>query len=144
MNLLKLFAAPFNKIIDSVGKAIDDNVTNDEERLLLRNELVKITAMAESDKRKFEADYEKELSNRHALDMKSDSWLSKNIRPMTLIFLLGVVSMLSVTDGNIMGFVVKEAYVSLYESLLMTAFGFYFSMRSVEKIMKMKNGKSNE
>jgi hypothetical protein len=74
MNVLKkIFSAGASTVIDSVGSAVDRLVTSDEERLSLKNEL---------------ANFDTEITNRHAADMASDSWLSKNIRPLTLAFLM--------------------------------------------------------
>ena len=142
--LTKILSSPFDKIIDSIGDAVDKNVTNDEERMLLTNELVKIQAVSAVELENIQLKYEKEVSTRHANDMQSDSWLSKNIRPMTLISLTGIFIFLSVSDGNWywneMTFDVKEKYLSIYEILLMMAYGFYFTSRGVEKIAKMRQG----
>lgn len=146
MNILSMFAAPINKIIDSVGNAVDKLVTSDEERIALKNELISAKLAAEREAKELELDFEKELSSRHALDMKSDDVWSKRIRPGSLIYLLIVVTMLALTDGNIGWgeylFQIKDSYISLFEGLLMLAFGFYFGSRGVEKVMKIwKDGK---
>ena len=83
------------------------------------------------------------VTERLKIDMNSDSWLSKNIRPASLVFTTLTVTILAVTDGNIQvgqfSFVVKSAYVSLMESLMLMQYTFYFGGRSVEKIMKSAN-----
>ncbi len=81
---------------------------------------------------------EQERTERHTADMASDSWLSKNIRPMTLIFLLLIITILAVWDSASINFDVKEGYVGLFEQLLITAFGFYFVLRGVEKMVITK------
>lgn len=85
--------------------------------------------------------YEKELTRRHELDMQSDSWLSKNVRPMTLVFLLFVFVVITFFDGNIAGFSLNQAYIPVYESLLSLVFMFYFGSRGIEKSMKMYSQK---
>lgn len=143
MGILSLFAAPFDAIINSVGDAIDKNVTSDEEKLQLRNELVKIQASAELEAKKLEAQYDTEITSRHTADMQSDDKWSKRIRPMSLAFLLLVVSVLAFSDGNLSwnehSFTVDAEYIDLFKTLLLTSFSFYFGGRSMEKIYKMKN-----
>ena len=76
------------------------------------------------------------VSKRWASDMTSDSWLSKNIRPMTLIYLLAAYTIFALLDGG--GYKIAEAYVTLlgqWGMLVMTA---YFGGRSIEKIMEMR------
>lgn len=78
---------------------------------------------------------EQERTLRHKADMASDSWLSKNIRPMTLIYLLTIITILAIWDSASLNFDVKDGYVGLFEQLLITAFGFYFVLRGVEKMV---------
>ncbi|MFK5855380.1 MAG: hypothetical protein QM503_04550 [Bacteroidota bacterium] len=86
---------------------------------------------------------EEERTKRHASDMASDSWLSKNIRPMTLIFLSVFTAMLIVWDSVSISFDVKESYVSLLTTLLLAVFSFYFVLRDVNKmIINRKKSKS--
>tara|TARA_Y100000593_G_C4323318_1_gene345194 strand:- start:9224 stop:9670 length:447 start_codon:yes stop_codon:yes gene_type:complete len=114
-------------------EGVDKFVTSPDERAALREQMTRTLL-------EFNTSYQQEISNRHTSDMRSDSWLSKNVRPVTLVFLLAVVSMLSVTDGNIGDFKIQEAYISLYQQLLMLAFAFYFGGRSVEKLAAIGQG----
>ena len=132
----ELFSSSVGTVIDSVGNAIDRNVTSDAERLALTNELAKIKADSKAKSEEIDVKFEQEISSRHKADMESDNKLSKNIRPASLIFLLVVVSVLSVTDGNVGDFTIGESYISLFNSLLIVAFGFYFGGRSLEKMRK--------
>jgi hypothetical protein len=77
------------------------------------------------------------VSSRWSSDMKSDSWLSKNTRPMTLIYLTIVMSILIVLDSTVL-LTVKEGWVSLLEALLITVYVAYFGSRGAEKITKIK------
>ena len=84
-----------------------------------------------------QANQENNISDRWKADMTSDSWLSKNIRPMTLIYLLGAYTVFALLDGG--GYKIAEAYVTLlgqWGMLVMTA---YFGGRTVEKVMEMRN-----
>jgi len=130
--------------VKDAGDAIDKIVTSDEERLTLKNELAKITTMHEEKMQEFAGKYETELTERHKSDMQSDNQLAKNIRPASLIFLLVVVCILAVTDGNLGEMAIKESYIDLFASLLMVAFGFYFGGRSLEKISALITGKGKQ
>ena len=68
--------------------------------------------------------------------MKSDNWLSKNIRPLICVFLTVIFVVLSMFDGNIGEFKIQDSYVPIYQTLLITVYGAYFAGRSIEKIKK--------
>lgn len=73
------------------------------------------------------------LTQRHASDMQSDSWLSKNVRPLALVYLMALFTLAFFTD-------VPESVLEMLRDLLMTVFIFYFGARSFEKITKMVKG----
>lgn len=77
------------------------------------------------------------ISQRWDSDMKSDSWLSKNTRPMTLIYLTLVMSILIVLDSTVL-LEINEGWVSLLEALLITVYVAYFGSRGAEKITSIK------
>lgn len=79
-----------------------------------------------------------EVSKRWNSDMQSDSWLSKNVRPLLMIFLTVSMSVFIVIDSSLNGFIVKDDWISLLSSLLLLVYGAYFGGRSLEKIQKMK------
>lgn len=81
---------------------------------------------------------EAELTKRHEADMKSDSWLSKNIRPSVLIYLMSAWTLLAV--GSIK-WSVDVAYITMLSDMLKAAFGFYFVSRGLEKIVKIVRDK---
>ena len=113
-----------------LGKAdtiVDEVITSKEEKLQLKNQLQKIVQEQESL-------IEKQVSKRWVSDMSSDNWLSKNIRPMSLIFLTVVFTIISFADGNIGKFTLDEGYKPIYQSLLLLAYGAYFGSRGLEKI----------
>jgi len=79
----------------------------------------------------------KEVSSRWKSDMKSDSWLSKNTRPLALIFLTtSAVFMMSI-DSFHLKFNVDEAWINLLKTLLVTVYVAYFGSRGAEKITKI-------
>ncbi len=77
------------------------------------------------------------ISRRWESDMKSDSWLSKNTRPMTLIFLTLAMTIFIVLDSTVL-LEIKTGWVSLLEALLITVYVAYFGSRGAEKITKIK------
>jgi len=78
-----------------------------------------------------------EVSKRWSSDMKSDSWLSKNTRPMTLIFLTISMVLLILLDSFEISFSVSGGWVDLLKSLLITVYVAYFGSRGVEKFKKI-------
>lgn len=87
--------------------------------------------LREIDVREFEAE-QKAVSERWQADMGSDSWLSKNIRPMTLIYLLTAYLAMALLDGA--GYHIAESYVTLLGQWGMLVMGAYFGGRTIEKI----------
>ena len=80
-----------------------------------------------------------EVSKRWGSDMKSDSWLSKNTRPMTLVFLTVSMVFLILLDSFEIGFSVNSGWVDLLKSLLVTVYVAYFGSRGVEKFKSISN-----
>jgi len=79
-----------------------------------------------------------EITKRWESDMVSDSWLSKNVRPMIILFLTIAMATFIIIDSASDGFDVKEDWISLLSSLLLLVYGAYFGGRSLEKIQKMR------
>jgi len=84
----------------------------------------------------FKVELEKEISKRWSEDMASDSFLSKNVRPLTLIFLIISTVLIIFIDSGMIEFQVNERWISLLETVLMIVIGAYFGGRSFEKIKK--------
>lgn len=141
MSLLgDFFSDGVKGVVDSVGDAIDKLVTSDEEKLALKNELAKIQLEAQNKKDELDLKYEEQLTQRQQNDMQSDSWLSKNIRPLTLIFILVMYSLLSIGSG--FEFTVTESYVQLLGQWGMLIMSFYFGGRTFEKVASIVKGVS--
>jgi len=77
-----------------------------------------------------------EVSKRWDSDMSSDSWLSKNIRPLSLAFLTLSLFIYVILDSSLEGFKIAEQWISLLGNLLMLVYGGYFGARTLEKIRK--------
>ena len=136
-----IFTGSVGTIIDSVSNAVDKFVTTDKEKLELHNELAKIELEHMLKANELELKYEEEISKRHQADMASDNWLSKSIRPLTLIFILVMYSLLSISSG--FEFEVTEAYVKLLGEWGMLIMSFYFGGRTVEKVSQIVKGNKN-
>tara|TARA_R100001530_G_scaffold130494_1_gene101475 strand:+ start:1096 stop:1488 length:393 start_codon:yes stop_codon:yes gene_type:complete len=130
MNILgTIFSSGATELVKSVGGVIDNLTTTDEERAEAK---LKIEEMVGN----LDIQMQKEVSARWTQDMNSDSWLSKNVRPLTLVFLTFIFVILSFFDGNVGGFEVSKEYIPVYQTLLMVVYGAYFAGRSIEKVKK--------
>jgi hypothetical protein len=78
----------------------------------------------------------KNVTERWKFDMNSDSWLSKNIRPLTLIFLVISTVLIIFIDAGALQFEVKASWIDLLQLVLITVIGAYFGGRSLEKVKK--------
>ena len=120
--------------IKDVGNIIDNLHTSGEEKEEARQKITQILAKAEQAA-------QAQVSARWEADMKHGSWLSKNIRPLTLVFLTIIFTVLSIFDGNIQigekAFTIGAAYVPVYQTLLMTVYAAYFAGRSIEKVKQV-------
>ena len=130
----KLLSFLSGNLIKDVGNVIDKLTTTDEERLAAKQKLQELLEQADKDA-------QDQVTERWKLDMESDSFLSKNIRPLVLIYLTVIFTALSFFDGNIGGFQVDEAYIPIFQSLLITVYGAYFVGRTWEKNKKSSNNK---
>jgi len=83
-----------------------------------------------------------EVTKRWSADMMSDSWLSKNIRPLSLAFLTITLFVYIILDSSLEGFTIGSEWIDLLSSLLLVVYGGYFSARSLEKILKKRSNNS--
>jgi uncharacterized membrane protein (DUF106 family) len=127
---------PLTALFDVGMKVLDKFVPDPEAKAKAQQELLKMQQegkLAELNADSIEA---QELTKRQSADMMSDSWLSKNIRPMTLIFILMTYTtfgMMSAWDIE-----VNNNYVELLGQWGMLIMSFYFGGRTLEKVMEMK------
>ena len=84
----------------------------------------------------YEAEMQKQVTERWKLDMNSDSWLSKNIRPLVLVFLVTATVLLIFIDAGVISFKVQDKWTDLLQLVLITVIGAYFGGRSLEKVKK--------
>ena len=130
MNILGMLSGGGAKdLIEGVGGVIDNLHTSKEEKLEAERKIKEIVA-------NHEAEMEKNITSRWEADLKSDSWLSKNVRPLVLIFLIVCTMLLIFIDAGALNFEVKSSWVDLLQLVLITVIGAYFGGRSLEKVKK--------
>ena len=130
MNILStIFSGGAKELVEGVGGVIDNLHTSKEEKLDAEKK-IKDMIMG------YEAEMQKQVTERWSMDMKSDSWLSKNIRPLVLIFLVVSTVLLVFIDAGVIAFEVKASWVDLLQLVLITVIGAYFGGRSLEKVKK--------
>tara|TARA_R100001591_G_scaffold110369_1_gene121259 strand:+ start:918 stop:1319 length:402 start_codon:yes stop_codon:yes gene_type:complete len=130
MNILdKIFGKAATEVADKVAGIADRFIRTKDEKAEFEMEMEKIFIQAE-------AEIQKQVSERWRYDMTSDSWLSKNVRPMVLIFLVVCTVLMIFIDAGAVNFHVEEKWTDLLQLVLITVIGSYFGGRSFEKINK--------
>jgi hypothetical protein len=127
--LTKIFSGGATELVKGVGGVIDNLHTSKEEKLEAERKVKELIS-------NYEVEMEKQITERWSMDMNSDSWLSKNIRPMTLIFLVISTILIIFIDAGVISFEVKDTWVDLLQLVLITVIGAYFGGRSLEKVKK--------
>ena len=125
----KIFSAGAADLVKNVGGVIDNLHTSKEEKLEAERKIKELIA-------NYEVEMEKNITARWEADLKSDSWLSKNVRPLVLIFLIVCTVLLIFIDAGALNFEVKSSWVDLLQLVLITVIGAYFGGRSFEKVKK--------
>jgi len=121
----------FSKLLGDSSKIIDEVVTSQEEKLILKNELEKIL-------NENRVVIEQEVTKRWQSDNQQESWLPRNIRPLVLGWLVVSTTLLIFIDAGVIEFVVEDKWVDLLQIVLITVIGAYFGSRGLEKINKNK------
>tara|TARA_B100000900_G_C20348883_1_gene621460 strand:- start:167 stop:565 length:399 start_codon:yes stop_codon:yes gene_type:complete len=127
----KMFSGGAADLINSVGDVVDNLHTSKEEKLAAQHKVKKLVA-------NYEIEMEKNITDRWKADMNSDSWLSKNVRPMILIFLVVSTVLMIFIDAGTISFTVEQKWTDLLQLVLITVIGAYFGGRSFEKSKKNK------
>jgi len=127
--LTNLFSGGAAELVKGVGGVIDNLHTSGEEKLAAEQKIKELVSS-------YEIEMEKNITERWKMDMQSDSWLSKNIRPLVLIFLVVSTVLLVFIDAGVIAFEVKASWVDLLQLVLITVIGAYFGGRSLEKVKK--------
>ena len=127
--LSKIFSSGATELVKGVGDVIDNLTTSKEEKLAAELKIKELIS-------NYEIEMEKNITARSEVDMKSDSWLSKNVRPMVLIFLVVCTMLMIFIDAGTINFLVEEKWTDLLQIVLITVIGAYFGGRSFEKKKK--------
>ena len=130
--IANILSGGVDKIVDSVGNAIDKVITSDEEKLILKNELVKIQLDAKQKQDELEVQFEQQITERWKSD--NEHFFTRLVRPLSIVFMLVLFGMIVLLDGNVGMFLVNPAYVPVIENLLVTMIFAYFGSRGAEKI----------
>ena len=125
----KVFGGGAGKLVESVGGVLDNLTTTKGEKLEARRKIKELIV-------NHQVEVEKNVTARWQSDMGSDSWMSKNVRPVVLIFLITCTMLLVFIDSGSIKFEVAEKWTDLLSLTLITVIGSYFGGRSIEKIKK--------
>ena len=127
--LTSIFSGGAKDLVEGVGGVIDNLHTSKEEKLEAERKVKELVSS-------YQTTLEKEISSRWNADMKSDSWLSKNVRPLVLVFLVVATVLMIFIDAGTINFVVEAKWTDLLQLVLITVIGAYFGGRSLEKVKK--------
>jgi len=127
--LTKIFSSGASDLIGSIGGVVDNLTTSKEEKLEAERKIKELVS-------NYEVEMEKTITDRWKSDMASDSWMSKNVRPMVLIFLVVSTVLLMFIDAGVLSFNVEAKWTDLLQLVLITVIGAYFGGRSLEKTKK--------
>jgi len=127
--LQKVLSSGASELIKNVGGVLDNLTTSKEEKLAAQQKIKELIS-------NHELEMQKQVTNRWEADMKSDSWLSKNVRPLVLIFLVVSTVLMIFIDAGAISFNVEAKWTDLLQLVLITVIGAYFGGRSLEKTKK--------
>ena len=127
--LTSIFSGGATELVKGVGGVIDDLHTSEEEKLEAAQKIKELVS-------NYEVEMEKQITDRWKSDMASDSWLSKNVRPMVLVFLVVSTVLMIFIDAGAISFDVEPKWTDLLQLVLITVIGAYFGGRSLEKTKK--------
>jgi len=127
--LTNLFSGGAADLVKGVGGVLDNLHTSKEEKLAAEQKIQQLVS-------DYETQMEANITDRWKADMNSDSWLSKNVRPLVLIFLVVCTVLMIFIDAGAVSFHVEEKWTDLLQLVLITVIGAYFGGRSFEKRVK--------
>ena len=125
----KILGGLFGKVVENAEGILDEVITTDEEREEAKAKMRQMLLDSE-------AKAQEQVTARWQADMKSDSWLSKSIRPLVLAWLVVCTTILIFIDAGVIVFKVEDKWGDLLQLVLITVIGAYFGGRSIEKVKK--------
>ena len=130
--LNKIFSGGAKDLVEGVGGVLDNLTTSKEEKLEAQRKIQELVS-------DYETKMEQNITDRWKADMNSDSWLSKNVRPLVLIFLVVCTVIMIFIDAGTIAFEVEDKWTDLLQLVLITVIGAYFGGRTMEKRKKQQN-----
>tara|TARA_R110002012_G_scaffold240183_1_gene414350 strand:+ start:1387 stop:1782 length:396 start_codon:yes stop_codon:yes gene_type:complete len=127
--LNKIFSSGAKDLVEGVGGVLDNLTTTKAEKLEAKRKMQELI-------KNHEAKMEQNITDRWSADMNSDSWLSKNVRPLVLIFLVVSTVLMIFIDAGTIAFEVEAKWTDLLQLVLITVIGAYFGGRTMEKRVK--------
>jgi hypothetical protein len=127
--LAKIFGGAGGGVAEKISNIIAKHTFSKEDRAKFEKEMTEVFIKAE-------ADMQQNVTERWKTDMNSDSFLSKNVRPMVLIFLVVSTVLMVFIDAGVITFDLKDSHTDLLQMILLTCIGAYFGGRSYEKVKK--------
>ena len=127
--LNKIFSGGAKELVEGVGGVLDNLTTSKEEKLEAQRKIQELVS-------NYETKMEQNITDRWKADMNSDSWLSKNVRPLVLIFLVVSTVLMIFIDAGTIAFEVEAKWTDLLQLVLITVIGAYFGGRTMEKRKK--------
>ena len=124
-----IFSSGAKDLVEGIGGVVDNLHTSKEEKLEAERKIKELVS-------NYEVEMEKTITDRWKSDMASDSWMSKNVRPMVLIFLVVSTVLMIFIDAGAISFDVEPKWTDLLQLVLITVIGAYFGGRSLEKVKK--------
>ena len=126
--LAKIFGAADGGIAEKISNIVAKHTFSKEDRARFEKEMTEVFIQAESD-------MQKNVTERWLSDNQG-SWLSRNVRPLVLLFLIVSTVLMIFIDAGVVAFEVKDSWVDLLQLTLITVISAYFGGRSFEKIKK--------
>ena len=127
--LTSIFSSGASELVKGIGGVVDNLHTSKEEKLEAEQKIKELVS-------NYEVEMEKTITDRWKSDMASDSWLSKNVRPLVLVFLVVATVLMIFIDAGTIEFNVEDKWTDLLQLVLITVIGAYFGGRSLEKTKK--------
>ena len=124
-----IFSSGASELVKGIGGVVDNLHTSKEEKLEAEQKIKQLVS-------NYEVEMEKTITDRWKSDMASDSWLSKNVRPLVLVFLVITTVLMIFIDAGTIEFNVEAKWTDLLQLVLITVIGAYFGGRSLEKTKK--------
>ena len=127
--LNKIFSGGAKDLVEGVGGVLDNLTTTKAEKLEAKRKMQELIS-------DYETKMEANITDRWKADMNSDSWLSKNVRPLVLVFLVVSTVTMIFIDAGMIEFEVEAKWTDLLQLVLITVIGAYFGGRTMEKRVK--------